>query len=147
MEIELPELPRWAPPVAAAVLLLAALAGLGALGRSVSPVADGRPRPISWADWEAWKTRRAFQAELRRLRQDLEEIAALVQGDPDPVRAQIAAERIFARHREGTSLSAPAREALMAAARAAVRWSVGAADREEALRAVAEAAARIQALK
>lgn len=143
MEIEIPLPVRKIQIALLGLAVLLGLAGLGAVGRFVSPLEDGRPRPMSWADWEAWKARRAFRDDIRRLREDAEALAVLLNGDPDPVRAQILAERIFARHREGTPLSAPAREALMAAARAAVRWSVGAADRAEAVRAYEEAAARI----
>jgi hypothetical protein len=48
----------------------------------------------------------------------------------------LLAQRLYARHHEGTSATAPVRLALIAAAEAAARYASGAGERETALAAL-----------
>ncbi len=115
------------------LLLVAILAilGLAVLGRSYSPVNEaGEARVLSWSDWQLAKAEKRFEAERSVLRQDVDELAALLNGTPDPVAAQLLAQRIGQHTSAGESILQPARVAVLQAAQDVASWSVGALDRE-----------------
>ncbi|MDR7574297.1 MAG: hypothetical protein QN194_15395 [Armatimonadota bacterium] len=137
VEIELdPRLSRAiGPALAVAALMLAAL--LAVAGRSVTPVdAEGRPRILSYGDWQALKAERAFRAERDRLRRAAEELAHLLEARPDPVRAMLLRDRILRETAGGHPALERARERVRAAAALVAAWASGGASREEAVRAV-----------
>ena len=87
MELDLSEY-RW-PLIALAAILL--LAGLGWLGYAYTPAGD---KPLTWSDWQVLKARSAYLDELGKLQAAADTLAALLNAQPDPVRAQLASESI-----------------------------------------------------
>ncbi len=136
MELDLSEY-RW-PFVALAVALL--LAVLGWLGYAYTPAGD---KPLTWSEWQVLKAQSAYRSELRQLQAATDTLVALLNKQPDPVRAQLAAESIQRLTGEGQPALAFQREKLALAAQAVSDWAVGAVDRETARLALEEA---IQAL-
>ncbi len=111
-----------------------ALLGLAVLGRSYSPVNDaGEARVLSWSDWQLAKAEKRFEAERSVLRQDVDELAALLNGTPDPVAAQLLAQRIGQHAAAGEAILQSARGAVLQAAQDVASWSAGALDRETAI--------------
>ena len=136
MELDLSDY-RW-PLVALAATLL--LAGLGWLGYAYTPAGD---KPLTWNEWQVLKARSAYLDELGELQAAAGTLADLLNAQPDPVRAQLAAESIRRLASEGQPALAYQREKLALAAQAVSDWAVGAVDRETARQALDEA---IQAL-
>jgi hypothetical protein len=81
--------------------------------------------------------------ELGELQAAADTLAALLNAQPDPVRAQLASESIQRLANEGQPALEYQREKLALAAQAISDWAVGAVDRETARQALDEA---IQAL-
>ena len=81
--------------------------GLGVLGYFHTP---DPARAIGWPDWREWKVERRYRRELAQLQKDLAELADILQGRPDPVRAELAATRIEQRHATGLGLLAGQRQ-------------------------------------
>ena len=132
MELDLSELRI--PLVGLAATLL--LACLGYLGHAYQPSGD---RLLTRSEWQILKARRLYGSELKDLQVAAETLAALLNADPDPVRAQIAAERIQRLASEGQPSLEYQREKLALAAQAVSAWSVGAATRSSALEALDDA--------
>ncbi len=140
VEIEFdPRLQRLLVPGTAAAGILVLLV-LALAGRAVTPVEEGRPRLLSYADWQAMKAERAFRAERDRLRRDVEVLAAMLEARPDPVRAMLLRDRIRRETAGGHPALEGARSKVRAAAEAVADWAAGGADREAGRRAVEEAA-------
>jgi hypothetical protein len=113
-----------------ALVILAGLVGLGALGRAYTP---DPARVVGWGDWQALKMEVRYARELRQLSEDLETLATMLQADPDPVRAEMAATRIQQRHSEGVGLLEQQRAAVILAAQHVRNWAAGYAEYDEAL--------------
>ncbi len=136
MELDLSQY-RWFLIALAAILLLA---GLGWLGYTFTP---GEDQLLTWSEWQVTKAQRAYQDELGQLQEAVDSLAALLETRPDPVRAQLVAERIQRLTSEGQPALQYPREKLALAAQAVSDWAVGASEYEVARLAVEEA---IQAL-
>jgi hypothetical protein len=136
MELDLTELHL--PLIALVVILL--LASLGWLGYTYLPAGD---KPLTRSEWQVLKAGRRYQKELGELQAAAETLATLLNAQPDPVRAQIAAESIQRLTSEGQPALQYQRENLALAAQAVSDWTVGAVDRETARLALETA---IQAL-
>ena len=95
--------------VAALALLL--------IGRAASPaVADG-PVVLTPDRWQAAALARKAGAEVVRLAADAQSLHDLAAREtPDAIRAMLLAQQIYAGHRQGTTATTPARQALIAAA-------------------------------
>jgi hypothetical protein len=127
--------------------LLAALLGLGLLGRAVTPTETGRPVLLSPDRWQAASLARKARAETAKLHADAQRLLALLDASqPDPVSAMLLAQGIYARHRTGTSATTSARQALIAAAEAAARYAAGTLGEAEVIARVAEAMHRLDLL-
>lgn len=122
-------------------LALLVLVGLVLLGRSVTPKGSSLLTP---AEWGLLKAERAYREELGDLRQAAEELAALLNARPDPVRAGLAADRAEQLALEGQPALALQREALTRAAEAVRLWAMGGGSREDAEVALAEAVQLLQ---
>lgn len=146
MEIELGTWP--AKRMLFGCLAVLVLVGLAFLGRGVTPVEGDRPVILTPARWAAAHLSRQAHAETVRLQRDAGELRAFLAGpaSPDPVQAMLLAQRLYAGHRQGTSATAGARQALIDAAATAARYASGAASRDQAVAALNEALARIQVL-
>ncbi len=145
MEIEVRG--TWGRPLGAALLVLAVLIAFAAVGRFVTPVDAGRVEVLTPDRWQARKLAREVRREVLALSEDGQRLRDLVEdGRPSAVDAMLLAQRIYARHRTGTSATGPAREALIAAAEAVARYATGTASRGEALDAVNRALALIREL-
>jgi hypothetical protein len=112
---------------------LLALVGLALLGRAYTP---DPPRLVGWADWKALEVERRYQGELAQLRQDLAELADLLQSNPNPVQAEMAASRLAQRHGTGLGLLVRQREAVVAAAETVRDWAAGFVTYEDAVATV-----------
>jgi YD repeat-containing protein len=116
------------------LVALLALLGLGAIGRPVTPVtADGNARLLTWNDWQILKAERRYNAERELLRADVNALASLLNQAPDPVSAQLLAQRIATHTADGEAALLPARTALQQAAQDVANWTAGALDRELAV--------------
>ena len=122
------------PLIALVVILL--LAGLEWLGYAYLPSGD---KPLSRSEWQVLKASRAYLKELGELQAAAETLAELLNAQPDPVRASIAAEGIQRRTGEGQPALQYQREKLSLAAQAVSDWAVGAVDRETARQTLDEA--------
>lgn len=142
MEIELTDLKqsiaRW-PWLSLGLVVLAVLA-LGALGSRYTPRDDqGYPQLLSPNEWQIILARQAYTAELGYLRREAGLLADLLNQDPDPVRAQITAERIERSYRSGQPALEYQRTALVTAAKTVQDWAAGALPGEQAQQAVEDA--------
>jgi len=146
MEIELGTWP--AKRMLFSCLAVLVLVGLALLGRGVTPVEADSPVVLTPARWAATSLSRQAHAETERLQRDAGELRAFLAGpaSPDPVRAMLLAQRLYAGHRQGTSATAGARQALIDAAATAARYASGAASRDQAVATLNEALTRIKVL-
>ena len=136
-----------ARPFISGALLTVLLVGLALLGHGVSPVEAGRPQLLTPERWLAAALTRQANAEIARLVADGQLVQAGPEpGPPDAIGARTLAQRIYAAHRTGTAATAPARQALIAAAEAVARCAAGGLARNDAITALNAALARIQAL-
>lgn len=138
------------------LLMAALLLGFGVLGHFVSPVEAGRPVLLTWERWEAVALERQVRAETGRLMEDVDALKALLtpvsasgtteEFRPDAIKALTLAQRIYTRQREGAAVTAPARQAAIAAAETTARHASGGVERAAAVMAVNDALGRLQAL-
>ena len=135
-------------------LLVALLIGLALLGRAVTPLAvdDAKSQPraliLTPERWQAARLARQARSETEALRRDVESLRALLDGGaPDPVAAMLLAQRVYTRHRTGTSAMAAARLALIEAARVTALYASGSAPRQDAIDAFNGAQARLETLQ
>jgi hypothetical protein len=126
--------------VVAAVVAVIALILLGVLGWLFTPEGG---KVLTYAEWQIHKAERAYRQELRDLQKTCEEMAALLDKPLDPLRVQVAADRILNEMAKGgQAVLQPQREAVAAAAQALRNWAMG-DSRERAVEAVAEASRRV----
>lgn len=130
-----------------AALALAALFTLGWLGYWATPLEDGQPILLSPERWQAQRLARVARQESEAVYRDAEKLVRLLDSPaPDPVTAMLLAQGIYARQRTGTSATAPARQALIAAAEVSARYASGSLDKESALAATVEALGKLERL-
>lgn len=151
MEIDISHAERSSLIAGAVVLLVLVAAGIGLLGRAVTPVRAGAPGGrvvLTPARWKAAELARQARAETDELQNDAAALRALIEVEerPDPVEAMLLAERIYANHRSGTGATGRARNALIAAAETAAQYASGATPRQEAITALNTATERIKVL-
>ncbi len=142
MEIELTGLKRivrqnlWVP----ALLLIPVVLVLGWLGaRYTAADPAGYPLVLNWTEWQIIQAKQVYAAERNTLRHEATGLVDLLNQEPDPVRAQITAERIARSYSKGQPALAYPRELLIAAAAAVQDWSVGALPFEQAQTALQQA--------
>jgi hypothetical protein len=102
------------------------------------------PQVLTWSDWRLLHLERAYQAELSRLQHDVDALTGLLNASPDPVRAQITAERIGSAYADGEPALAHQRDLLVTAAGTVQDWAVGVVERPVAEAALQEAIAALQ---
>lgn len=130
------------------VILLIGLLLFGLVGRFVTPVdALGEPQWLTPARWTAYKLQKEAHKETKSLVEDAQRLQAILESEtPDPVQAMLVAQEIYANYQSGSSATAAARTALIVAAEAAVKATVGEISRDEAIAANQMAMDRIHAL-
>ena len=112
-----------------AFVALLSLLGLGMLGKPYTPVsAAGDTRLLTWNDWQLFKAEQRYTAEREVLRADDDALAALLNQTPDPVAAQILAQRVARDTVDGEAALLSARVALQQAAQDVASWTAGALD-------------------
>ena len=117
-----------------AFVALLSLLGLGMLGKPYSPVtAAGETRLLTWNDWQLFKAEQRYTAEREVLRADDAALAALLNQAPDPVAAQILAQRVARDTVDGEAALLSARVALQQAAQDVASWTAGALDQNTAV--------------
>lgn len=132
---------------ASLVILLLILLAFGLMGKRVTPVMGNEPQWLTPARWRAYQLQKTAYRETKKLIRDARRLQGLLEADaPDPVAAMLLAQAIYATHQSGSSATAAARGALIAAAEAAVRAATGESARDEAAASFREALARIEAL-
>ena len=129
-------------------ILLILLLTFGLVGRFVTPVdATGLPEYLTPARWTAYKLQKEARKETEMMVRDARRIQAILEKDtPDPVEAMLVAQDVYATYQTGSSATAAARNALIAAAEATVRATVGEIPRDDAVAAYEQAVERINAL-
>ena len=116
-----------------AALLVIPIILLGALGFRYTPVgSEGEAQVLTWSEWQVLQAAQRYEAELVRLQKDAEGLVTLLSQNPDPVRAQLTAERIVTAFAEGEPALRHPREQVVAAALAIQDWAVGLIDHETA---------------
>ncbi len=130
------------------IMLFLALLFFGLVGKSVTPVdAAGDPVTLSPSRWSAYRLQKQARKETQRLVSDAQRIQAILESDtPDPVQAMLVAQDIYADYQTGSSATAAARNALIIAAEATVKATIGEIDRDQAIAAYHAAMERIKAL-
>ena len=127
------------------VLIVAVIFGLAQIGRQVTRVdASGEASLLGWSDWRLLQAERAYADEMASLRVDATELVAMLEREPNPVAAQLLADRIARRTASGDASLATARLALATAAASVHNWAAGTLDRDSAILAVQEALALLQ---
>ena len=110
------------------------LFGLGALGKPYTPVtAAGDASLLTWDDWQLFKAEQLYTAEREVLRVDADALGSLLNQNPDPVAAQILAQRIARHTAEGEAALLSARSTLQQTAQDVASWTAGALDRDTAV--------------
>ena len=133
--------------ITSTLALVFLLAGLSVIGSRVTPVVAGEPVLLTPARWTAAALARQTRTETDRIYADAEALATLLDAPrTDPVTAMLLAQGIYARQRNGTSATAPARQALIAAAEAAARYAAGTLSERELILIVEEALYRLSRL-
>jgi len=127
------------------VLIVAAVFGLAQVGRRVTRVdASGEASLLGWSDWRLLQAERAYADEMASLRVDATQLAAMLEREPNPVAAQLLADRIARRTASGDASLAAARLALSNAAISVRSWAAGTLDRDSAILSVQDALALLQ---
>jgi hypothetical protein len=116
------------------------LLGVGWIGHAYLPSGD---KFLTRTEWQFLKASLAYRKELSRLQASTETLANLLNDRPDPVRAQLLAERMQRLASQGQPVLEYQRVKLIEAAQAVSDWAVGAIEREAARLVLEEA---IQAL-
>ena len=147
MEIEIGWSSRQSMIIIVLGIVLGGLVGFGVLGRFVTPIEIGNSVLLTPERWQATALARQAAAETRQLQIDATALYELLD-DPssEPVTAMLLAQRIYARHRQGTSATATARNALIDAAAIVAQHIAGSATYDETISAVNKAFVRIEAL-
>jgi len=136
-----------ARPFVIGALITVLLVGLALLGHGVSPVEAGRPQLLTPERWLAAALTRQAAGEIAHLVNDVRSVREMLAKEPpDAIHAMTLAQRVYAAHRTGTAATAPARQALIAAAEAVARYAAGGLARNDAITALNAALERIQAL-
>jgi len=146
MELDLSDLhlPRQQQTLIALVLGIGLLLS-GVAGWRFTPVdTAGTPQVLTWSEWHVLRAAREYRAERARLQREAGGLAELLNHSPDPVRAQITAERITRAYAEGQPALERPRQLVIAAAVAVQDWSVGAISLSEAQEALQEAVGALQ---
>jgi len=117
------------------------------VGRAATPVAADNLAILTPDRWQAAALARKAGAEIVRLAADVQALHGLAAREtPDAIQAMLLAQRIYAGHRQGTTATAPARQALIAAAEATARYASGGVPRQIAVDAINAALERVRAL-
>ncbi len=117
------------------------------IGRTATPVIADRPAILTPDRWQAAALARKAGVEIVRLAADAQTLHDLASREPpDAIQAMLLAQQIYAGHRQGTTATAPARQALIAAAEATARYASGGVPRQTAVDAVNAAVERIRVL-
>ena len=126
---------------------LLVLLALLLIGRAVSPIAADGPAVLTLDRWQAAVLSRKAGTEIGRLAADARTLHGLaISQTPDAIQAMVLAQHIYAGHRQGTTATAPARQALIAAAAATARYASGGVPRQTAVDAINAALERVRVL-
>lgn len=124
------------------LVLLVALFLIGFLGKAFTPASN---TVLSWSEWQIIKIEKVYEQELSTYQQYAESLSQLINGTPDPVRAQVVSDQILQNTATGlTALERP-RLGLQEAARAVRMWAVGAGSMDTAEASLSNAIQLIQA--
>lgn len=124
------------------LVLLIALFLIGFLGKAFTPASN---TVLSWSEWQIIKIEKVYEQELSTYQQFAESLSQLINGTPDPVRAQVVSDQILQNTTTGlTALERP-RLGLQEAARAVRLWAVGAGSMDTAEASLSNAIQLIQA--
>ncbi len=125
----------------AIIALVAVLVILGVVGYHVTPEGN---RILTWEDWQVRKAHLEYRREVGVLQGALDRLAQVVNRTPDPLRAQMTADRVLRDLDEVTlAVLEPAKGAVGEAALAVRAWALG-GEREAAVQAVARAVEVVQ---
>ncbi len=136
IEIDLKSFSSLGIALAIVVLLI-----LGLVGYAVTPEGN---RILTWEDWQVHKAHLEYRREVGALQTAVDRLAQVVNRSPDPLRAQMTADRVL-RDLDRVTLAVlePAKGAVGEAALAVRAWALG-GEREAAVQAVARALDAVQ---
>jgi len=123
-----------------AIVVLIVILALGWLGEPYTMLAeDGKPKVLTFQDWRFLQAEQAYEDERQVLRQDVEHLVNLVNGQPNPVQVQLDVDEVLKHTQSGVPALDAARKSVTTAAMAVREWSVGTLDRDTALTALQDA--------
>lgn len=124
------------------LVLLVALFLIGFLGKAFTPASN---TVLSWSEWQIIKIEKVYEQELSTYQQFAESLSQLINGTPDPVRAQVVSDQILQNTATGLAALERPRLGLQEAARAVRLWAVGAGSMDTAQASLSNAIQLIQA--
>ncbi len=121
---------------------LLALVLLGALGHFVLP-----DRVLTWTEWNVVKQHAEYRREVGVLERHAKRLGGLLEDAPDPVRAQLTVEQLYAALDRDVTLEplAGPKDALLTAGDLALEWALGSAEKKDADLALEQARKEIEA--
>lgn len=132
MEIDLSNLRKTGFVWSGVVLIL--MAGLMLLGRAYTPSGGGL---LTRQEWQVRQLRQAYRVERLLLLEDVERLAELLAGEPDPARAQVVVQDVRRDLLDGRVEALADERALVAdAAQTVLDWASGIGDYNAAVEAV-----------
>lgn len=136
---------NWVMSIAVVLVCAILLVSLATIGQRITPVdAMGNPRVMNVDDWRLHQATREYNREIEVLRDDLRDVAQLLQQTPDPIAASILLDRVKRNTKEGQPSSLNARTLTLAATEGVVMWANGTLDRTSAMDAVNAAVEALQ---
>lgn len=125
----------WIGAAAVAIILL------GVLGWMVTPEGD---KVLTWEEWQIYRSRQAYQREMKELQKACDEMTELVNKPLDPLRALTVADRLTRTLEKQTQAALePQRTAALEAVSALRRWAQG-ESREAAVSALENAIRKVE---
>lgn len=116
---------------------VAVIVGLMLLGRAFTPEGN---RLLTRQEWEVRQLRQAHRAERLALLEDVNRLAELLTGEPDPARAQVVVQSVRRNLQSGrVEALADERRQVADAAQAVLDWASGVGEYNAAVEAVQRA--------
>jgi hypothetical protein len=141
VEIDIADIEHnWIRAMATAILVALLLLGFTAIGKQMTPVNElGQPRVMNFDDWKVHQATKQYNREIAVLRDDIRDVAVLLQGSPNPIAAQVLLDRVRQNTKKGAQSSLLARTLTLEAAEKALSWANGTTNHLSAISAVDKA--------
>ena len=137
MEIEVTSSRKTSLVTSLILLGILAVVVFGFAGYAVTPKSShGSAILLTWDEWHLAKARFAYTNEKYSMQKDVQLLRSVLDGEADPVRTQILADRMLKNYQDGLITLSIERDILNRAIQAVRDWSIGTMTYEEADQAV-----------